>query len=78
LDFVIKKKVLVYLNSTREICQRGRNDNKETYLAFLDLKKVYDSVPIGNILYKLDALGIRGKCYQFIENLYLSYLLRLV
>jgi len=30
------------------------------------------TVPIGNILYKLDALGIRGKCYQFIKNLYLT------
>ena len=30
------------------------------------------SVPIGNILYKLDALGIRGKCFQFIKNLYLT------
>jgi len=58
--------------SIREICQRRKNDNKETYLAFLDLKKAYDSVPIGNILYKLDALGIRGKCYQFIKNLYLT------
>ena len=42
----------------REICQRRKNDNKETYLAFLDLKKAYDSIPISNILYKLDALGI--------------------
>ena len=25
--------------SIREICQRRKNDNKETYLAFLDLKK---------------------------------------
>jgi len=58
--------------SIREICLRRKNVNKETYLAFLDLKKVYDSVPIGNILYKLDALGIRGKCYQFIKNLYLT------
>ena len=40
-------------------------------LAFLDLKKAYESVPIGNILYKLDALGIRGKCFQFIKNIYL-------
>ena len=56
--------------SIREICQRRKNDNKDTYLAFLDLKKAYDSVPIGNILYKLDALGIRGKYYQFIKNLY--------
>ena len=58
--------------SIREICQRRQSDNKETYLAFLDLKKAYDSVPIGNILHKIDCLGIRGKCFQFIKNLYLN------
>ncbi len=56
----------------REICQRRQNNNEETYLAFLDLKKAYDSVPIGNILHKIDCLGIRGKCFQFIKNLYLT------
>ena len=58
--------------SLREICQRRKFANQETYLAFLDLKKAYDSVPIGNILNKLYRLGIRGKCFQFIKNLYLS------
>ena len=38
----------------------------------MDLKKAYDSVPIYNILNKLDCLGIRGKCYKFLENLYLT------
>jgi len=38
----------------------------------LDLKKAYDSVPIYNVLMKIHHLGIRGKCYNFIENLYLS------
>jgi len=41
-------------------------------LLFLDLKKVYDSVPIYNVLMKIHHLGIRGKCYKFIENVYLS------
>ena len=36
------------------------------------LKKEYDSVPIYNVLMKLHHLGIRGKFYKFIENLYLS------
>ena len=58
--------------SLREICQRRKFNNQETYLAFLDLKKAYDSVPIGNILCKIYRLGIRGKCFQFIKNLYLS------
>ena len=58
--------------SIRDICQRRQINNEPTYLAFLDLKKAYDSVPIYNILTKLYCLGIRGKCYQFIENLYLT------
>jgi len=55
-----------------EICRRRQIANKETYLAFLDFRKAYDSVPIGNILHKIDCLGIRGKCFQFIKNLYLT------
>ena len=58
--------------SIREICQRRKINGKSTYLAFLDLKKAYDSVPIYNILTKLFRLGIRGKSYKFLENLYLS------
>ena len=47
-------------------------DSVVCYLAFLDLKKAYDSVSIYNVLMKIHHLGIRGKCYNFIENLYLS------
>jgi len=56
----------------RNICQRQKFENKDTYLTFLDLKKAYDSVPIYNLLMKIHHLGIRGKYYKFIENLYLS------
>ncbi len=58
--------------SIREICQRRKFQGKFTYLAFLDLKKAYDSVPIFNILTKIYHLGIRGKCFDFLYNLYLS------
>jgi len=47
-------------------------DNKDISLAFLDLKKTYDSIPIFSVLIKFHQLGIRGKCYIFIENLNLS------
>ena len=56
----------------RIICQRRKFENKDTYLAFLDFKKAYDSVSIYNVLMKIHHLGIRGKYYNFIENLYLS------
>jgi len=45
--FRTKEECVSLFISIREICQRRKNDNKETYLAFLDLKKAYDSVPIG-------------------------------
>ena len=47
-------------------------NNQETYLAFFDLKKALDSVRIGNILCKINRLGIKGKCYNFIYNLYFT------
>jgi len=56
----------------REICQRRSFAGKFTYVAFLDIKKAYDSVPIFNILTKLFRLGIRGKCFDFLSNLYKS------
>jgi hypothetical protein len=38
---------------------------KFTYVAFFDLKKDYDYVPIYNILIKLFHLDIRDKCFNF-------------
>jgi len=70
--FRYKEECVSLYISLREICQRRKFNNQETYLAFLDLKKAYDSVPIGNILCKINRLGIRGKCYNFIYNLYFS------
>ena len=55
-----------------DICQRRKFANKYTYVAFLDLKKAYDTVPIFNILTKLYNLGIRGKRFDFLSNLYLT------
>ena len=45
---------------------------KDMNLSIFDLKKVYDSIPIFNVLMKIHHLGIRGNYYNFIENLYLS------
>ncbi len=41
-----------------------------TYLAFLDLKKAYHSIPIYNILTKLYNMSIRSNTYTFLTNLY--------
>ena len=70
--FSSKEECISLFISMCEICQRRQYFNKETYLAFLDLKKAYDSVPIGDILNKIYRLGIRGKSFEFIKNLYVT------
>ena len=66
------KNASVFLFLLKKIFLRRHFNNKDTYIAFLDLKKAYNTVPTYNILNKIECLGIRGKCLKFIENLYLS------
>jgi len=67
-----KEECISLFVSIRNICQRRKFANKPTYIAFLDLEKAYDSVPIFNILTKLYNFGIRGKCFEFLSNLYFT------
>jgi len=69
--FRTKEECISLFISIREICQRRKFQGNFTYVAFLDIKKAYDSVPIYNILTKLYKLGIRGKCFDFLSNLYM-------
>jgi len=68
--FLRKKNVYVFFIFMCEICKRRQYYNKDTYLAFLDLKKAYDSVPIRDILNKINRLGVRGRVFEFIKNFY--------
>jgi len=72
LVFATVKNALVYSFPLEKICQGRKFQGKFTYLAFLDLKKAYDSVPIFNILTKLYHDGVRDKCFDFLCNLYTS------
>ena len=76
LVFATVKNALVYSFPLEKICQGRKFQGKFTYLAFLDLKKAYDSVPIfnkkKNILTKLYRYGVHGKCFDFLCNLYTS------
>ena len=70
--FRTKEECISLFISIRDLCQRRAFSNQDTYLAFLDLKKAYDSVPIQGLLCKLWNLGIRNEAFMFIKNLYLS------
>lgn len=45
---------------------------KPTYCAFIDLAKAYDKVWRGGLWYKLYNLGIRGKMWRVLKNMYIN------
>lgn len=53
-----------------EILIRRSIMRKRTFVAFIDIKKAYDTVPIEALLRKLHMLGVDGKAYRFYEALY--------
>lgn len=56
--------------SLYEICKRRDNSGLETFLAFIDFKKAFDTVPHAAMLAKLSHIGIRGKMLAFVRALY--------
>ena len=52
------------------ISQLRRIEGKKTWLAFLDLKKAYDSVWREGLWEKLEAYGVKGKFVRMCQELY--------
>ena len=55
-----------------ETLQRRRLKGEDTYVAFIDMKKAYDTVPQEALLWKLETLGVKGRCLKFLRALYQS------
>jgi hypothetical protein len=56
-----------------EVCHLRRHHwGQPTYVAFMDLKKAFDTVPHAAMLHVLHAKGVRGKIYRFIDKVYQS------
>ena len=53
-----------------EVCRRRTLSGVPTYVAFLDLRKAYDSVPHEALFAKLEHLGVRGRMLRFIRAVY--------
>lgn len=53
-----------------EVCQRRLKFGKKTYVAFIDIRKAFDTVPHGALLEKLRKYGIRGRMLAFLRSLY--------
>ena len=53
-----------------EVLRMRRSRKKETHCAFLDIKKAYDTVHRDGIWKRLLDVGIRGKLWRVLRNLY--------
>ena len=50
----------------------------DTYLAFIDYKKAFDSIDRNLLFFKLASIGITGKMYTAVQSLYSSPLAKVV
>ena len=53
-----------------DILRRREIAKKKTYVAFIDIRKAYDTVPIEGMLRKLALIGVSGACLDFFRSLY--------
>ena len=53
-----------------ETLLKQRNRKKRGYVAFLDFRKAFDTVPHSAMLLKLSSAGVGGKLYSIIADLY--------
>jgi hypothetical protein len=59
-----------------EIIARRTAVHKPTFLAFLDLRKAYDTVPHEALMRKLELRGVHGRCLTFLRALYDNSMVR--
>ena len=52
------------------VVERRRSTQQETWACFVDFTKAYDRVPHAALLAKLWDIGVRGRLYRFIRELY--------
>jgi hypothetical protein len=53
-----------------EILQLRLRDKVKTFVAFIDIKKAYDTVPHEALLRKMELIGISGKVHEFFRSMY--------
>ncbi|KAH9265822.1 hypothetical protein BASA83_010955 [Batrachochytrium salamandrivorans] len=55
-----------------DIIQRRQNAGLNTHLLFIDIRKAFDTVPVGALLWKLQNMGFPRRTLAFLKALYTS------
>jgi Reverse transcriptase (RNA-dependent DNA polymerase) len=68
--FRVKRNCVEHILTLSQLLLGRKRQGKRTYSFFLDIKKAYDTVWRNGLWYKLWQLGIRGKAWRIIKNMY--------
>ncbi|KAH6583659.1 hypothetical protein BASA61_007885 [Batrachochytrium salamandrivorans] len=55
-----------------DIIQRRQNAGLNTHVLFIDIRKAFDTVPVGALLWKLQNMGFPRRTLAFLKALYTS------
>ncbi|KAH6564946.1 hypothetical protein BASA62_007620 [Batrachochytrium salamandrivorans] len=55
-----------------DIIQRRQNAELNTHVLFIDIRKAFDTVPVGALLWKLQNMGFPRRTLAFLKALYTS------
>ena len=59
-----------HIHSLYTILNDRKISKKSTYVCFVDMRKAFDTVEHNLLWYKLQRIGVRGKCLTAIQSLY--------
>ena len=65
-----QRSTIDHISSLTSIIETRKLQNKDTFTAFIDFKKAYDSIDRGVLFTKLSNLGISGLMYKALLSIY--------
>ena len=65
-----QRSTIDHISSLTSIIETRKLHNKDTFTAFIDFKKAYDSIDRGILFTKLSNLGISGLMYKALLSIY--------
>lgn len=77
MGFTKNAQTIDHIFTIKTIIEKYKKIKKKIYCVFVDLKKAFDTVPRQALLFKLAYMGIRGKIFDVIRDMYSSSTIQL-
>jgi hypothetical protein len=74
--FRVREECAGHVCALYEMLSRRSISGKRTYIAFVDITKAYDTVPIEALFRKMELIGLSGKVLTYFRSLYANSTIR--